>query len=230
MRRAFAASLLLATPLVGGELARAGQPRNAAADVRDPAPVTVVLHRGGGRVHGGADDPENLQSGVVARSGYSYVDIPTWARSDEEWSELVSCVQTHYADFAVDVVDVAPERGDYILAIVGGSSFDLGFDETVQGISPWNGKVLDGAVLFVFDSPHASITKICGTTAHEVGHALGLDHSHNCSDVMSYESCGPRSFVDEASLCGEWENRLCASGRITQNSRAELARRVGRRG
>jgi len=130
--------------------------------------------------------------------------------------------------FAVAAVDVPPARGDYILAMVGGSSFEFGFDDTVHGIAPWNGKVLDNAVVFVFDSPDTSIQRICETAAHEVGHALGLDHSHNCSDVMSYESCGPRSFVDEAALCGEWEHRMCASGRLTQNSSAELSRRVGR--
>lgn len=229
MVRAFAAVVLLGAPLVGGEIAKASPLSFAVAAMRGPAPVTVVLHRDGGRAYAGADDPHKLRSGVVARNGYDYVDIPAWGRSDDEWNALVACVQSQFAEFAVTVVDVPPVRGDYILAMIGGSSFALGFEETVHGIAPWNGKVQGEAVVFVFDSPDTSLERMCETAGHEVGHALGLDHSHNCSDVMSYESCGPRSFVDEAALCGEWENRMCANGRVTQNSSAELTRRVGRR-
>ena len=119
----------------------------------------MVLHRDGGRATAGNDDPRTLSSGVVARSGYDYVDIDPYVGTDDEWNALVSCVQSKYAGYGVDIVEQAPAKGNFVLAMVGGSSMTLGFDETVHGIAPWNGKVIDQAVAFVFQPPEASAAR-----------------------------------------------------------------------
>lgn len=214
---------------VGATVARAQPFERALASLRGPRPVTVVLRRDGGHVTAGKDDPRRLRSGVVARSGYDWVDVAPYAGTDEQWQALVQCVQSQYDGFAVDIVDQAPATGEYVLAMVGGSSLELGFDDTVHGIAPWNGRVIDDAVVFVFQSPADDGQTLCETAAHEVGHALGLDHSRDCSDIMSYELCGPKQFQVEASVCGEWDDRSCGNGRARQSSDAELARNVGRR-
>jgi hypothetical protein len=190
--------------------------------------VRVVLHREGGLVVPGNDDPRRFRSGVLERSGLDWLEVPAFAGDDAEWAELVGCVEEKYAGLAVDVLETPPSRGDYIVAMIGGSPDAFGFDEHVGGIAPWNGRVIDDAVVFAFQTPDTSTQELCEKTAHEIGHALGLDHTRDCSDLMSYESCGAKQFREEPAPCGEWDDRECGSGRSTQSSAEELARRVGR--
>ena len=193
-------------------------------------PVRVVLHRDGGLVLAGDDDPRRLHSGVVERNGLDWLEVPPFAGDDAEWAELVACVQEEYAGLRVEVLEAPPARGDYIAAMIGGSPAAFGFDEQVGGIAPWNGRVIDDAVVFAFQTPDTSGRDLCEKTAHEIGHALGLDHTRDCGDLMSYESCGPKHFTEAPVACGEWDDRECGSGRETQSSVDELARRVGREG
>lgn len=194
-----------------------------------PTPVTVYLHRDGGRVLAGEDNPAQARSGVLRRSGVSAADVPAYRGSDAQWQQFTKCVENHFRAFDVNVVEERPAGENYVSVMVGGSPKMLGLADTVGGVAPYTGKVLRSSVVFVFQTPHANTRSLCDTAAHEIGHTMGLDHSRQCNDVMSYEACGSKAFRNEHAHCGEWGNRPCADGHNSQNTWATLATLVGTR-
>ncbi len=177
----------------------------------------------------GDDDPSQARSGVLRRSGVSVADVPAYRGSDAKWEQFTQCVENHFRAFDVTVVDERPAGNDYVNVMVGGDPKMLGLADTVGGVAPYTGKVLRSSVVFVFQTPHRNTRALCDTAAHEIGHTMGLDHSRQCNDVMSYESCGSKAFRDEHARCGEWGDRPCADGHGSQNTWGTLATLVGMR-
>jgi hypothetical protein len=178
------------------------------------APVTVFLDR----------------HGQVRDDG---VEIPRFGGGDRTWNAVVACVREHYAPFAVDIVDEQPARGHYITAVIGGRASQLGLDDdSTNGVGEYNGGVQRDAVVYVFSrvgTGERDVDNLCAVTAHEVGHALGLDHEYYCGDIMSYflDRCGKRRFIDADARCGEGARRDCSNGEATQNSYRRLGELVG---
>jgi hypothetical protein len=146
------------------------------------------------------------------------------------WRAMVACVRQHFAPFAVEVVDRRPPRGHYITAVIGGRPGQLGMARGVDGDAPYRGKVMRDATVHVFSRAIGEhhIRELCDTTAHEIGHALGLDHVVACHDLMSSsDRCAAREFLDVEARCGEHHARDCDDGAPTQSSYRRLGALVG---
>lgn len=194
---------------------------SAAPAAAAPRPVTVFLERNGQ---------------TVERRNGGEVRIPKFGGGDRAWNAMVSCVKEQFAPFQIEIVERRPAGSDHITALVGGKASMIGLnDRTTAGIGPYDGSVLRGSLVHVFSQVgpgERDHENLCAVTAHEVGHALGLDHTYKCGDVMSYfnDECGPQRFLDADMPCGESEERTCATGDETQNSYRRLASLVGLKG
>ena len=157
------------------------------------------------------------------------VDVPAWTGGAGRWRKVVACVRAGFGPLAIDVVDEEP-GGEFTRIMVGGRPAMLGFGDGVAGVAP-SGDVLRGAVGFVFSANlDDDVASTCESVLHEVGHTLGLDHTRACRDLMSYDDCGGKTFLDEEVACGEEEARACDDGAPTQSSWRKLVAAVGLRG
>ena len=167
------------------------------------------------------------------RHGEAAHRIPAFGGGDRAWHQVVACVRDRYEPFAVDIVDERPRSGHFITAVIGGRASQLGLDDRkINGVSPFTGHIERDAVVHIFSqvgTGEHDIENLCAVTAHEVGHALGLEHEIYCGDVMSYydAQCGARTFVDASAPCGEGRARRCQSGARTQDSFRRLGQLVG---
>lgn len=194
-----------------------------------PRAVKVVLNRDGARLYAGPDHARFGLSSVLARGGIASLEIPAYRGTDRRWSAMKRCVRDRFDRYAVEILSDPPPSGDYMVVHVGGNPDQFGMKKTIQGLAPHTGRLIPNAPVFVFDHAKPNATDLCEVVAHEIGHAIGLDHTRACGDLMSYEDCGKKTFRDRAAACGEWDERDCVDGRATQNSAALLERRVGRR-
>jgi len=152
--------------------------------------LTVYLHTSGGRfVASDRDDASRFASNIVKTGGLPHADIPAYQGRPGEWDEIKACVRTYFTGLPLDLVDQKPADDDFLMLVVGGRSPDIGYQKLWGLSSTRNHKVVERGVGFVFSAAHPQnkdrVQRLCETTAHEIGHLLGLPHTDSCDDLMT---------------------------------------------
>jgi MYXO-CTERM domain-containing protein len=126
------------------------------------------------------------------------------------------------------VTDADPGDDPHSEVVVSGHPTDIGMGNGVGGVAPMACQAIQGAVSFAFPETYGDDPiGICEAAGQESAHAFGLDHELLCSDIMTYQFCGAKSFVNEDSECGEFQARPCACGGEVQNSHEYLLEVLG---
>ncbi|MBT8493759.1 MAG: hypothetical protein KJO07_11920 [Deltaproteobacteria bacterium] len=195
--------------------------------VSDSGDVVIYLNRFGGLFLPGKNDSRLNTSSLVDEPRI----LPIYSGSDSQWNEVLSCVNEQFSGYRVQVTDKDPGTTAHFEAVVSGEPEDLDQAEHIGGLSPFrlDCGVIDNSVVFVFADIFGDDTgRLCEIIAQEVAHSFGLDHQMNCDDPMSYlGGCGVKRFRNANASCGEYEQRECACGQDTQNSRVLLADYLG---
>jgi hypothetical protein len=229
---------VLSTLVAGCLMAEGAPPEGPHAD---RAALTVYLHRGGTVLRPGPDDPVRGESELLLTLGRGPLLLPEFPFDDAMWEALIACTRDRFRDFPLHVTDRRPGHGRYPMVVVAGTQELFGGDHAYGRMSMNPGTIHDRAVGFVYAndlqkqtrryrrSSRQALEYLCGATAHEIGHALGLEHVFACTEVMrggrAPASCVPRDFMDREFPC---DNGPCATGRATQNSVQYLHRALAR--
>ena len=177
----------------------------------------------------GFDDALHFRSSIP--QGLAH--IPAWTYGDPAWQSLVSCVETTYAPFDVQITTTDPGPNvPHFTVIVGGKSTDLDPTLDAGGVAPYipcDGDIPDSVMSFVFSETTSNENYLCGAIAQESSHVWGLDHELNADDPMTYLALGSsKRFQLADANCGEDVPRTCYCGTSsTQNSFQYLADTFG---
>jgi hypothetical protein len=171
--------------------------------------------------------------------------LPQFDITEEEWTDLLACVQDGFAPYDIVVTDVDPGDDSHHETMVSGTPQMLGLPADILGISRLSStcEPYDNSISFAFAmhpahrlGDGARVEELCTTIVHEVGHAYGMEHAHFCEDVMTYiaDECGERKyFRDELMQCGEGfgtndpdpsdDIRPCTCGGSRQNTHLKMS-------
>jgi hypothetical protein len=182
--------------LVAGLVAGSHDARAAEAGRR----LSIVVHRGGGRVLAGHhDDARRFVSFTLKTTGRSEVTMPAFEGTEAEWRGMLSCARSQYSGLPIDLVETPPANGEYLLVMVGGSPRNMGKTNMWGWASTGDFAVVRRGVGFVFSAEHRVKDRaiaLCETLTHELGHMIGLQHSTDCNEVMDARAaCTNRDYA-----------------------------------
>ncbi|MGH1347177.1 MAG: hypothetical protein ACRBN8_36785 [Nannocystales bacterium] len=198
-----------------------------------PRKHTLFLNFGGGMLYNGTDNSAENRSSLALTGVY-----PTFGGGESIALAVIQATEANFAQFGIRVVYETRPRNvvPYTMEMVGGTWMDTNLDDSAGGVAPGAdcGALGQRHVVYTF-SNGASVNIAANTIAQEAGHAYGLDHTFNCSSVMSY--CGGASdgsfqngcddlcegACQGAAGCRLTHDMFCGGGNDQQDDVAEMA-------
>jgi hypothetical protein len=218
---------MVPAPSATGEL-------TAPPDVQLAQAMTLFLDFEGPQITYSETDDSHTNASYIQQAAVDYAPYgDATARA-----ALVQAVRTDWAAYAVNITEMRPAAGDYVMAVVSPTN---PYGGAYAGIAPLD--CMDSwtrnNVVFAFHGAGDgySINEQARTVGQEVAHSLGLEHTTDDVDIMSY-AYGPADFwfVDGCSqilltelapevYCVDQHAQFCAGSQ--QNSHAELLNLIG---
>lgn len=200
-----------------------------------PRKHTLFLNFSGGMLSTGADNSAESKS-ILAKQGV----YPAYTGGEQKAVSAAQAIENDVAAYGIRVMylERPPKIVPYTMEMIGGQWTDTNIDSPAGGVAPGAdcGALGQRHVVYTFASGGTSATQIANTASQEAGHAWGLDHTFNCSSVMSYCGGGDGSFstacdpLCEAQCqgantagCRLTHEVFCGEGNDQQNEQAELS-------
>lgn len=160
------------------------------------APHIYFLNFDGVTISPGGNDAQ-LNRSFIGQGG----TVPPFAGTAAERAAVVDHVRGHYQGLNIQFVTSRPAAGDYAMIVVGGEPADIRYatGSGTAGVAPMDcadqmprdvGFAFSARVKAFSGSSSATfVAKLARVISHEAGHTLGLPHTGNGCDIMSYSSC-----------------------------------------
>jgi MYXO-CTERM domain-containing protein len=199
-----------------------------------PRKHTLFLNFSGGMLYSGQDNSAENKS-ILAKQGV----YPAYTGGEQKAVSAAQAIENDVAAYGIRVLylERPPNIVPYTMEIIGGQWTDTNIDSPAGGVAPGAdcGALGQRHVVYTFASGGTSATQVANTASQEAGHAWGLDHTFNCSSVMSYCSGGDGNFSStcdplcEAQCqgantagCRLTHENFCGVGNDQQNEHDEL--------
>jgi MYXO-CTERM domain-containing protein len=146
------------------------------------------------------------------RSDIGHGNLSAFSQSATVWNQVMTCMQSTFAQFNVTVTDVDPGTTPHMEVMVAGLGAQIGQPSGVLGIADFPCSSLGNCQSFmsnalVFDFANDSYytnnpLEICSTAAQEIAHTWALDHVVDPSDPMTYNQYQGMRLYKDNQKCG----------------------------
>jgi hypothetical protein len=197
-------------------------------------PMVVFMDFDGPQIVSGEIDDSHTNTSFIPHVAIDYAPYGDATQR----AALMQAVQLDWSPYAVTLTEARPESGDYVMTVVSPTN---PYEGEAAGIAPLD--CMDAwtrnNVVFAFHGANDgyAINEQARTIGQEIAHSLGLEHTVEPSDIMSY-AYGPTDFwfVDDCMdiLTTDFSSQIwCATQhewfcpQEQQNSHAELVELIG---